>query len=60
MWLCAIGFVVCWLLAVFSFPLYSGVFGIMAVMFLCTGLLIESLERLFKKYFQDDNRVNRK
>lgn len=59
MWICAILCLVCFIGFLDANTILQQILcGTTATIFLCTGLLIENLEKLFKKYFQDTNNKN--
>lgn len=60
MLICMIGFFICLFLAFVTAPILGPTFGIMAVIFLCTRILIESIDKIFSKYFDKDNKKTSK
>lgn len=58
MLICMIGFFICLFLAFVTAPIFGTAFGIMAVIFLCTRVLIENIDKIFSKYFEKDNKKN--
>ncbi len=53
---CLLFFLCCLILAIeYVAPIYQWQVMIVGSVFLCTGMLIECLEDLFKKYFDKDN-----
>lgn len=60
MTICMIGFFICLFLAFFTAPILGASFGIMAVIFLCTRILIENIDSLFKKYFDKASKEKNK
>ena len=56
MWICSILFIICFIGFAFADTvLLQILFGVTASMFLCTGLLIETLNKLFKKFTKIQN-----
>lgn len=55
-----IGFFICLFLAFVTAPIFGTAFGIMAVIFLCTRVLIENIDKIFSKYFEKDNKKTSK